>query len=63
MNVSLTGLKKSSMIRLITLKLPSMMNMASQPRFGTTVLLNTTPKTDERPKPVKRRALTRTPSL
>lgn len=50
-------------MKLRTLKLPRMANMAFQPRLGTTVLLNTTPMTAEKPKPVKKSAFTRTPSL
>ena len=63
MNVALTGLKKRSMMRLIIEKQPRIMNIAFQPIAGTTVLLNTTPMTAERPKPEKKRAFTLTPSL
>ena len=51
------------MMRLMPVKLPKMANIAFHPRNGTTVLLNTTPITAEKPNPVKKRALTLTPSL
>ena len=44
-------------------KQPKMMNMASHPSHGTTVLLNKTPITADMPNPVKKRAFTRTPNL
>ena len=63
MNVDLTGLKNSSMMKLMSEKHPKIINIQSQPSLGTTVLLKTTPVTAEMPKPVKNSALTRTPSL
>ena len=58
-----TGLKKRSMMKLTTEKLPRRMNIAFQPIAGTTVLLKTTPMTAENPNPVKNSALTLTPNL
>lgn len=63
MNVDLTGLKKRSMTKLISEKPPRIRNMTFQPSLGTIVLLKTTPVTAEMPNPVKKRALTRAPSL
>ena len=61
MKVARTGLKKKSMTKLTREKLPRMMNMEFQPRCGTTVLSRMTPATAEKPKPVKKSALTFTP--
>ena len=61
MKVARTGLKKNSMMKLTRVKLPRMMNIEFQPKCGTIVLSRMTPKTAEKPKPVKKSALTFTP--
>ena len=49
------------MMKLTSEKVPRMMNMEDQPSVGTIVLSRMTPKTAEKPKPVKKSALTLTP--